>query len=251
MSPTPVLPKKSPSPLVNRASQTQSAANQYPFLLKAAITALVNNQAGVEEKRVMVAIFQIDYESAKMPWYVLANFLVPSYLNEKMGPQGQGWKKVYEIKIEKLINRNDPKSVEGIPMRVMTAEQLQIYVTRRELPVHIELFHDIAYARQMVALYEEDPKGYQLQLANYLAGKKRQYPELDNIRKNIAETSAAHLEDEFDQIEKNSETAKPIKTKPGAVTTELTPAEQEALEATPAGGAAAQPTQEANPFDNV
>jgi hypothetical protein len=154
----------------------------HPFLVSTVITVTLRNQAGIEEKKTEEAVFPLDQKGASMPAYVLRNFLVPSYLRKKIGPEGTAWLRIYEIKILKVVNRQNPDEIDGIPLRVMTFPQLTQYVRKWELPIHPEEFHSVDYARQMIALYETDPKGFETQRNEYLAGKGRQYPELDEVR---------------------------------------------------------------------
>lgn len=183
------------------------------YLLKCSIVALVNNATGNQEKRHFEAVFTVDQKGANMPWYVLHNYLAPKFLNQKLGPQGQGWVRIYEAKTLKLINRNDPTDISMIPLRVMTHEQLASYISRWELPMKVEDFHDLPTAIQFVKLYQDDPTGYQVQFDSYVAGKGRKYPELDHFRKSHTATSSQELEDEFDRLEKVARSA-PVQQPP-------------------------------------
>lgn len=176
---------------------------KFDFLAKVLITAIVRNKAGIEEKKVQETVFQLDAKSAEKPWFVLKNFLVPKFLNKTIGPEGAGWVKIYEIKILKLVNRANPNEVDGIPLRVMTMEQLEQYCHKWEYPVKPKLYHSVEVARQMVALFEEDPKGFEHQQKKYLEGGMRKYPEMDDVRRNtdkyLGDSEA--LASEFDNLD--------------------------------------------------
>lgn len=179
------------------------AQTNFPFLVKVTTTAIIRNPAGIEEKRFLTSTFQLDEKAATMPWYALRNFVVPAYLNRTLGPQGSGWVKIYEIKILKMVNRHNPDDIEGIPVRIMTTEQLQKYCERWELPVDPKEFHSVEYARQMVQLCETDPTGYKKQYAAYVEGLNRKYPELDGVRKNLEASIGEELDAEFDKLDKS------------------------------------------------
>jgi hypothetical protein len=232
-----------------RPTPQDTSAPAFPFLLKALITVIIFNKAGIEEKKQVSAVFQLDTRAAEMPWYALRNFLVPAYLKKTLGPEGQGWKKIYEIKIEKMVNRENPLETDGIPLRVMTLEQLDAYVQRWELPVKPRDFHSVDYARQMVALFEEDPAGYQKQYEDYIAGKGRKYPELDGLRKNVDASVSESLAAEMDELEKR--TPAPASTGAGAASpvnpAELSDKEKAALQTPSTPAAPAKPAPAAKP----
>ena len=182
---------------------------ELPFLIKTVITAVTRNAAGIEEKKFIPATFQLDEKGASMPWYALRNFIVPAYLNRTLGPQGSGWIKIYEIKIQKMINRHSPNDIESIPVRVMTMDQLQAYCTKWEMPVKPNDYHSVEYARQMVTLCETDPTGFQKQHEAYLEGLNRKYPEMDGLRKNTEVAFTKDLDAEFDALEGQSKKSAP------------------------------------------
>lgn len=225
--PTPAVPESKPS-----VQGTSATPVRLPFLLKATITAIVRNAAGLEERRTFDAVFEVDRKGAETPWFILRNFLAPQFLNQKLGREGTGWLRIYEAKTEKIINRDNPADIDGIPLRVMTIEQLESYVGQWEYPIKVREFHNVEYARQMVALYEEDPKGYEKQYEGYVAGKGRQMPELDRYRKGAISANSDSLLSEFESLSE-----KPLNTPktPSArqVSGPLSPEEARALE-TPA-----------------
>ena len=144
-------------------------------------------------------VFKLDAASARMPWYVLRNYTVPKFLTKKYGPFEVAWQRIYEIKIQKLINRNNPADITEIPMRVMTLAQLDAFVNKWELGIDVMEFYSVEKAREMVALRQADPKGYEKHLAEYREGKQRTYPELDNMRGD--KEAAMGEQDEFDTLE--------------------------------------------------
>ena len=153
-----------------------------PFLVKVLTTFTKMNAQDKEVKFKEEVIFKLDAPSARMPWYVLRNYLVPKFLVDKYGPHEVGWQKIYEIKILKLINRKNPSDITDIPLRVMTMNQLEQYVAKWEFNVPVTEFYSVEKAREMVALRQEDEKGYQTHLKEYREGKQRSYPELDGMR---------------------------------------------------------------------
>ena len=178
-------------------------AAKFPFLAKTLVTYTILNPGGKEEKRKEDIVFKLDRASATMPWYVLLNYLVPNYLKVNVGPRDVSWQRVYEIKILKLINRKDPADITDIPLRVMTLDQLAAYSAKWDLAVPVGEFFSVEKAREMVALRQEDEKGYRHHYAEYVAGKQRNYPELDAIRgSRVAETAGA---DEFDALDKKGQ----------------------------------------------
>ena len=179
---------------------TTQTKTEYPFMVKAVVTFTVTNPAGIEEKKKETLVFNIDKPSASKPWYVLRNFLVPTYLINKYGPQETGWNRIYEIKIIKQLNKKDPNDITDIPLRIMTREQLSLYCEKWELSVPVEEFYSVEKAREMVALRQEDEKGYEKHLAEYREGKQRNYPELDSVRGKDSVSLAN--ESEFERIEK-------------------------------------------------
>ncbi len=180
----------------------QGPTKKLEFLLKASIVAVIRNAGGNEEKKFYTTVFEINREAAKMPWYVLVNYLAPGHLTNLLGPMGQGWIKVYETKTIKLINRNNPNDITDIPFRVLTEDQLDIFIARWELPVRQKAFHDLSTARRFVALYQEDPKGYMIQYDQYVSGKNRTYPELDKFRKSYGVEQSSELTGEFDSADR-------------------------------------------------
>jgi hypothetical protein len=177
------------------------------FLIKVNISYYLTNAAGIEEKHSEDVVFELTRDAASMPWYVLRNYYVPRYLNSKYGKEGIGWKRLYEIIIIKLINRNNRDSIDGIPIRVMTSEQLKACSDKWELGVPVHSFHSVDVARMMLALRMEDPLGYEKTLADYKDSKTREYPELDSVR--AVEISADRSKDllvEFDDAPKNTHT---------------------------------------------
>lgn len=171
-----------------------------PFLVKAVVTFTRLNAAGNEQKHKRELVFALDEKSAKMPWYALRNFLVPRYLTEEFGPKEVGWQRVYEIKIIQQIDRRDPDDITNIPLRIMTFDQLSRYVAKWELGVPVHEFHSIEKAREMVALREEDEKGYKKHLSEYREGKHRNYPELDELRRDSESGKTVVPVEEFNQL---------------------------------------------------
>jgi hypothetical protein len=186
--------KPSPGPVLANPD-----VEQYPFLVKVLITFTQANSQGVQEKKKEAVVFKLEREAVKKPNYVLRNYLVPNYLTSKYGPQEVGWHVLYEIKVMKIINRQSPNDITDIPLRVMTMEQLDLYCERWGLNVNVTEFYSVEKAREMVALRMEDEKGYQKHLGEYREGKKRTYPELDNLRGN--KESSIGDADEFDKLD--------------------------------------------------
>jgi len=193
-------------------TQSRSAASKggsadkdlkdYPFLVKTLVTFTKTNTQGNEEKHKDEVIFKLDRASAAMPWYVLRNYSVPKYLTKKYGPFEVAWQRIYEIKIIKLINREDPTNITDIPLRVMTLDQLASYCKRWDLNVPVYEFYSVEKAREMVALRQQDEKGYEKHLKDYREGKQRSYPELDNMR---GDGEAAIAESgEFEKLDKQA-----------------------------------------------
>ncbi len=174
------MPPKNTAP----SATPVSATKVFNFLINVLITAVVRNKAGIEERRSIDAVFQLDEVAAEKPWFVLRNFLVPQYLNQKLGAFGSGWVKIYEIKILKLVNRKNPNDVEGIPLRVMSFEQMELYCKKWEYPIKPRIFHSPEVARQYIALFEEDPAGYDIQYRKYIDGLAHKHPEMNDIRRN-------------------------------------------------------------------
>jgi len=229
---------ESPTPVADRKEDLL----HYPFLIRVLVTFTKLNDQSKETKYKEEVIFKLDQHSAKMPWYVLRNYTVPKYLVDRYGPEEVGWQRIYEIKILKLINRNDPNDITDIPLRVMTLEQLAKYCKKWDLGVDVYEFYSVEKAREMVALREEDEKGYQKHLAEYREGKQRSYPELDKMRGDgkaeVADT------DEFLELEsKTEEESLPKKSKPSEVA-EPSEVEKELLK----GKGATGPTTGAAPI---
>lgn len=182
-------------------TKTNTVPPVLPFLMKANITFIIRNAAGNEEKKVVSATFQLDEKAVTMPWYVLRNFFAPAYLNKTVGPQGSAWIKIYEARIEKIINRQNPNNIDQIPLRCMTMDQLEHYVARWEMPLNPRDFHSVEYARQMVDLFEKDPIGYKKQYEAYVQGLTRKYPELDGVRRAMNDSVVnPDLDREFDAL---------------------------------------------------
>ncbi len=187
---------------LKRGSGAKSASDikDYPFLVKTLITFTKSNEQGIEAKHKDEVIFKLDKPSARMPWYVLRNYSVPKFLTKKYGPFEVAWQRIYEIKILKVINRANPTDITDIPLRVMTLEQLDAYCKRWDLMVPVYEFYSVEKSREMVALRQQDEKGYEKHLAEYRAGKQRNYPELDNMR---GDADAAVAEkSEFEKLDK-------------------------------------------------
>lgn len=201
---------------------TPDDIEQYPFLCKTLITFTQTNEGGVEQKRKEEVVFKLDAEGGRMPWYVLRNYLVPRYLKKHYGPKEVGWQRVYEIKIVKQVNRKQPDDINGIPLRIMTMDQLELYCKRWDLNVPVREFYSVEKAREMVNLRLEDESGYKKHLAEYREGKQRHYPELDSMRG--AEDVEVASADEFDAIDVEPKTTtrrapggkKKVKTKDNA-----------------------------------
>jgi len=223
----PGKPGVSATPLAD----TQKDLNDYPFLVKTLITYTKLNEQGNEVKHKSEVVFKLDAASARLVWYVLRNYIVPKYLTKQHGPFEVGWMRIYEIKILKLINRKNPNDITDIPLRVMTLEQLDSYVRRWELGVEVTEFYSVEKAREMVALRQQDEKGYQKHLEEYRAGKQRNYPELDGMRGDadaaVGESSEFEgLEEKVPVSTKTKKQEKPLPTEP---VTELTPEEEKLL----------------------
>ena len=216
----------------------------YPFLVKTLITFTKNNAQGTMEKQKDEVVFKLDAASARMPWYVLRNYSVPKYLTQKYGPFEVAWQTIYEIKIMKLINRKNPSDITDIPLRVMTLNQLEEYVSKWELNVPVHEFYSVEKAREMVALRQQDEKGYEKHLEEYREGKQRSYPELDNMRGD-KEAALSDVE-EFDALDRSVPAKK--KPKKAVPTAEVSAEEAALLEDAPDVGD--QPSA-ANPFANV
>jgi len=184
------------TPKADRAKDLEN----YPFLIKTLVTFTMLNPQGTEVKHKDEVVFKLDAASARMPWYVLRNYTVPKYLTKKHGPFEVAWQRIYEIRIEKLINRKDPTDITEIPMRVMTLTQLESYNQKWELGVDVTEFYSVEKAREMVQLRQTDEEGYKKHLADYREGKQRTYPELDNMRGD--NEAAMGEEDEFSSLEK-------------------------------------------------
>ena len=204
-------------------AKTQQPNNPKDFLVKTLVTFMVLNKQGKEERKKEEVIFEIDKASAEMPWYVLRNYLVPRYLVANYGPKEVGWQWIYEIKIEKMINRDDPDDITDIPMRIMTREQLKLYCKKWELSVPVDEFFSTAKAREMVALREEDPKGYEKHLAEYRAGKQRTYPQLDSVRADMDQSLKHGALPTVDKAEWDKIDTKPKSTGPKTNTKNVNP----------------------------
>lgn len=226
--PAPAVPGAVP---VQARPKTPPATLKLEFLLKASITAVIRNAAGLEERRTFNAVFEIDRAGIEKPWYVLKNFLAPQFLNAHLGVEGVAWLRIYEAKTEKIVNRANPQDIDGIPVRVMTIDQLEIYTKTWDYPVRVREFPTIQYARQMVSLYEEDPSGYEKQYAAYVSGQGRQMPELDRYRKAAAGQNPDVLAKEFDSLMSSpAQTPVPAGPKAAEVSGPLSAEEQAALE---------------------
>lgn len=174
----------------------QSDVKEYPFLVKTLVTFTRMNEQGKEAKFKEDVVFKMDRASARMPWYVLRNYSVPKFLTKKYGPFEVAWQRIYEIKILKVINRVNPVDITDVPLRVMTLDQLKQFVNRWDLNVPVDEFYSVEKAREMVALRQQDEKGYERHLQEYREGKQRSYPELDNMRgdKEAATADTAEFE---------------------------------------------------------
>ena len=86
------------------AADAKKDLQDYPFLVKTLITFTKLNEQGTEQKHKDEVVFKLDAASARMPWYVLRNYTVPKFLTKKYGPFEVAWQRIYEIKIQKLIN---------------------------------------------------------------------------------------------------------------------------------------------------
>ena len=179
---------------------TTNPNKENSFLIKTLVTYTKLNAQGTEVKHKDSVVFTLDVAAAEKPWYVLRNYLVPKYLTKAYGPFEVAWQRIYEIKILKLINRENPLDITHIPLRVMTLDQLDNYCRRWDLNVPIYEFYSVEKAREMVALRQEDEKGYEKHLADYREGKQRAYPELDGMRGDKdAETVS---DEEFEKVDK-------------------------------------------------
>jgi len=187
--------------LMAGANSVKADITEFPFLVRTIVTYTKNNEQGIEVRHKDEVVFKLDRASAEMPWYVLRNYSVPQYLNGKYGPMEVAWQRIYEIKILKLINRASPADITSIPLRIMTLNQLEEYVAKWELAVPVHDFYSVEKAREMVALRQQDIKGYERHLAEYREGKQRNHPQLDNMRgKTKAETADMS---EFNELDKS------------------------------------------------
>ena len=220
----------------------------YPFLVKTLITFTRMNPQGNEAKHKDEVIFKLDRPSTRMPWYVLRNYSVPKYLTQKYGPFEVAWQRIYEIKILKIINRANPADITDVPLRVMTVGQLEAYVKRWDLNVPVQEFYSVEKAREMVALRQQDEKGYEKHLAEYREGKQRSYPELDNMR---GDKEAATAEvNEFDTLDKKVPVTERVKKPAPTDLAEPSAEEKKALKDGPPN-AGDQPPATSNPFAGV
>lgn len=198
----------------------------YPFLVKTLVTYTKNNVQGNEEKFKDEVVFKLDRPSALLPWYVLRNYSVPKYLTKTYGPFEVAWQRIYEIKILKQINRANPTDITDIPLRVMTLSQLDSYCKRWDLAVDVYEFYSVEKAREMVALRQQDEKGYEKHLAEYREGKQRAHPELDNMRGD-GEVATAEMS-EFEDLEKRAPArSRQRKVEPATMAGEAELSEQE------------------------
>ena len=235
-------------------------AKEFPYLMKCSITAIIVNKASLEERVTFEAVFPLTHAAVEMPWYVLHNHLAPAFLTKKLGIKGVGWKRIYECKIVKVINRENPADITNIPMRVMTTEQLMAYVVRWGLAVDVAEFHSLDTARQFVQLMEEDPSAYPKHIEEYREARKKEYPEVDRYRKDAA-LMVEDLADEFETLETEPlgddpvSNVKPTPKKPrmkkgGGRPVKAKPvAAAESLSAVPAEGMAIDPKND--PFNGV
>ena len=228
-------------------TQTAGASDlkEYPFLIKVLVTFTRMNEQDKEAKHKDEVVFKLDAPAARMPWYILRNYLVPRFLTKKYGPFEIGWQRIYEIKIVKLINRADPADISDIPLRVMTIDQLRQYVDRWDLNVPVDEFYSVEKAREMVALRQQDEKGYEKHLNEYREGKQRSFPELDNMRGD--KEAPLGEEGEFESLEAKVP-EKPVKKKPEPAV-EASEEEKALLEEPP--GVGDQPAASGNPFAGV
>lgn len=215
-------------------ASVQADITEYPFLARTIVTYTKNNEQGIEVRHKDEVVFKLDRASAEMPWYVLRNYSVPQYLNGKYGPMEVAWQRIYEIKILKLINRANPADITSIPLRIMTLGQLDEYVTRWELNVPVYQFYSVEKAREMVALRQQDLKGYERHYQEYKEGKQRNHPQLDTVRgsKEAATADAAEFEELDKKIPVKRRTGK--KTAPAA---EVAPSAAESAALADAGAA--------------
>ena len=215
-----------------QATAGVAQAGALDFLVKTLITINVHNAAGVEEKRVHPVVFALDKEGAEKPWYVLRNYLVPAWLSKNVGVEGVGYTKIVEIKIQKMVNRRNTSDVSDIPLRVMTMEQVELYVKSWEYPIKPTDFHNVEKAREMIALYEEDPAGYDAQYHRYMSGKGRKNPEMDKYRQGFAGSEDTQaLASEFESLSEKPLVASPGRG--GQVSGPLTPEEESMLGSDP------------------
>lgn len=191
-------PLEKPNTINQKYHEPEQDKIKFPFLIKTLVTFTKLNSQGNEEKFKDEVVFKLDRPSVKMPWYVLRNYLVPRYLTKKYGPFEVAWQRIYEIKMLKVVNRMNPQEITDIPLRVMTLSQLEAFCKKWELSVPVREFYSVEKAREMVALRQEDPKGFEKHLVEYREGKKRSYPELDGVRKGVdAEDTMVSDENEF------------------------------------------------------
>jgi len=230
-----------------KAGSAGTDIQDYPFLAKTLVTYTRSNAQGNEEKFKDEVVFKLDRPSAEMPWYVLRNYSVPKYLTKTYGPFEVAWQRIYEIKILKLINRENPTDITDIPLRVMTLSQLEEYVTKWELNVPVQEFYSVEKAREMVALRQADEKGYEKHLAEYREGKQRSYPQLDNMRgdADVATADAG----EFDELDRQAPRKKKKAVLPTTIA-EPTEEELKALNETPPSTGDVPPAM-SNPFEGV
>jgi len=219
------------------------------FLVKVQFTVVVNTPNHTEEKKNFTKTFELARKAAKMPWFALRNYILPTYLNKELGQEGIGWARLYEFKIIEMLNTLDPADISDIPLRVMTRDQLKLYVSEWELGVDVEEFSLVEEARMMVALKKEDPKGYEAQLMERRAKRSTEVPGVEELRRQ-KDIPLVDKSDAFEELKKKqTETVQKVekieeekkKVQRGRKPKAVQPIVQEEIEE----------TASTNPFDSI
>lgn len=172
-----------------------------PHYVKVNFTANIPTPSGRQEKKTFTQVFLLEGLAVTMPWYVLRNHILPTFLKTNLGPEGVAWTNIYEFVIIKMINKNNPQDFSQIPLRVMTRPQLQAFSKAWDLNVPIDELPTDDLARELIQLKQDDPSGYEVRLASIREDKKRDYPELDALRqKSRSGTFEDHSKD-FEALE--------------------------------------------------
>ena len=199
-------------------------APEFKWLMKTKLTVVVTNpKNGLKEKVVLDAVFPLDGAGVKQPWSVLANYYAPKFITKKYGPEGIGWERIYERKIVKIVNRENPDDIREIPLRVLDMEQLVKFCEFKEIyEVNPYEFHTVEVARQMIDLRLADQDAYKKHLAEYRAGKKRAFPELDHLKEAQIPADAAY-DSEFDSLVSTPKKSEIVESSPISDRLRITP----------------------------